>query len=309
MHIKDLQVNDSILMRKGYSWFWYECKFLSYDKNTQTVSGEITNSPNLDKKEIGTVIEANVEKCGLYINDKKDISTFAIDGTLWEDAGVLGKSIKHPSFGKISVSRVNSSNSVTLFGSDIKVRDFVELNINKAHLFRNLNSDDIFEEDNLISVYLTPTQWGELLSSFNTSGVPCTINWTEKEGYTGKFPFINKATGFENEMSLLLHKTFKQYESYKQILEDICNKKSLNNEDKKKLQEIYEMFHKFIKNSIYFINRQWKENIDKMVSDADIIFTERVRTKLQELGLEKVNEVINGILEEKKDVKNLILDE
>jgi len=88
--------------------------------------------------------------------------------------------ILHPSFGMISISRGSSSESMNLFGSSIRQRSFIQIEIHKASLRRNLHNDFIFPEGiPIISIYLSPSQFADAITSLNTEGTPCTIDFMD----------------------------------------------------------------------------------------------------------------------------------
>jgi hypothetical protein len=300
MHISELKEGDSIWIRDGKAYFWYTCSFISYDNITKEASGMVNknNSGTRDKFQIGSTITNTVEYCGLQ--NGKLFATFAPDGTLWEDDSVLGKKLKHPSFGQISVSRVSSSGEVSLFGSDIKLNHYISLEIHAAHLSRGLHNDNVFEDRSLIRVNMTPNQWAEFVSSFNTTGVPCTLSYTKEFGPIESFPFIDKTTQFDVEMSVILKKAKEQYADQKEKLDKICAKSSITKDDKVTIQDSYRMFSGMLTNHIDFIQRQFQENIDSLMTQADTAVMSKLRSKLEGLGLDWVQEVLDALTSSNK---------
>lgn len=98
-----------------------------------------------------------------------------------ENKGSEGLTFEHPSYAMVSVGRQNGGH-YNLFGSSIKHNSSIYLRICKAKKKRNLSHDWYFSEvDPYIEILLSPTQWGELVSSFNNNGVPCTLNYRNGE--------------------------------------------------------------------------------------------------------------------------------
>lgn len=302
MHITELKKGDNIWIRDGKAYFWYTCYFIKYDKNTSAVSGQVlkNNSGSRDKFPLGSTITNTLEYCG--IQNGKSFATFAPDGTLWQDDGVLGKKLKHPSFGQISISRVSTSGEVALFGSDIKMNHFIQLEIHEAEMSRSLHSDNVFDGKTIIRVNLTPLQWAEFVSSFNTTGVPCTLAYTKEFGPIESFPFIDKATQFDVEMSIILKKAKEQYTDQKEKLDKICAKSSITKEDKVVIQDSYRLFTGMLNNHIDFIQKQFQENIDSLMGQSETAVMSKLRSKLEGLGLERVQEVLDALTEGNKVV-------
>lgn len=88
----------------------------------------------------------------------------------------------HPAFGMIGASRV--SGRAVLFDSDVEHDHFVVLRIGRATRKRDLHRDWIHSGNraDVVEVAMSEAQWASMISSMNTSGVPCTIRYTEKEG-------------------------------------------------------------------------------------------------------------------------------
>jgi hypothetical protein len=86
----------------------------------------------------------------------------------------------HPAWGLINVSRITSTPGSVLFDSDIRHSHFIRLTVRRASRDRNLKHDWIHDHGpDLIEVDMSEAQFGAMISSANTSGVPCTIRQTE----------------------------------------------------------------------------------------------------------------------------------
>ena len=69
----------------------------------------------------------------------------------------------HPAFAVVRTSRVSGDHS--LFGSEVLHQHVIELTIATAHRRRDLNRDSVMGDEELITIALSPAQWGELVSS------------------------------------------------------------------------------------------------------------------------------------------------
>ena len=82
----------------------------------------------------------------------------------------------HPAFGQITVSRVSSSEKLSLYGSELPHNRFISLTVSASELKRSLSQDRPFARKQLAQLYMTEAQWCELLSSMNAgSGTQCTL--------------------------------------------------------------------------------------------------------------------------------------
>ena len=82
----------------------------------------------------------------------------------------------HPSFAMARVNTVHGNPGAVLFDSDLRHSRYVILSISTAERKRDLNHDYIHARKELIEVSMSQAQWGALVSSFGTEGVPCTIS-------------------------------------------------------------------------------------------------------------------------------------
>lgn len=81
----------------------------------------------------------------------------------------------HESYGLAQFSRIGGK-SGKLFGSSIEHQHFIELTISRASRSRQFQHDHYMPDQELISVFMSPTQFAELLTSLNVgTGVPVTI--------------------------------------------------------------------------------------------------------------------------------------
>lgn len=105
--------------------------------------------------------------------------------TVSEDASWKGKDSKkitHPAYGMIGLSRCTTNPPMHLFGSNIKHSNFICLSIKTAERSTDGNHEFRFAKKNLIEVWISGTQLGDMLSSMNVGeGVPCTIRYRETD--------------------------------------------------------------------------------------------------------------------------------
>lgn len=84
-----------------------------------------------------------------------------------------------PAFGWIYVNRSSvSPPGAALFDSSIRHQEVVTLRISTASRNRSLHNDYIHEnlQDEIVEVHMSFAQWAQVVSSFGSSGTPCTIN-------------------------------------------------------------------------------------------------------------------------------------
>lgn len=88
----------------------------------------------------------------------------------------------HPTYGMISIHKTHAHPGEYLVGSDLRHNSFISLKISTMKYKRMLSGDHYFDDNKLIEVQMSHSQWAEFLSSMNSTGVPCTLNFVTPEG-------------------------------------------------------------------------------------------------------------------------------
>jgi hypothetical protein len=87
----------------------------------------------------------------------------------------------HPAFGFAKVNRVHATPGAVLFDSDVQHQEFVRVTLGRMTRKRDLKQDWLHADQEMVEVDMSLAQWGAFVSSFGTSGVPCTIRRTETD--------------------------------------------------------------------------------------------------------------------------------
>lgn len=209
---------------------------------------------------------------------------------------------RHPSFGMISISRGSSSGKMTLFGSSIKQRSFIQVEIHRAILHRDLNRDDYFPEQLLLNLYMSPSQFADAITSFNTSGVPCTIEWFGGE-HIEEPPYENKRVQFDEEFEKKLRDTVSDDNEFIVEIQKILGKPNIGKHDKEEILKQLNMLRMQIASNIPFIKESFSEQMDLTVIEAKNEVSHLIEEKLKALGLEKYKDQfqLEYKVEEKSD--------
>lgn len=199
---------------------------------------------------------------------------------------MFDKKIQHPSFGIINIVRGTCSESMNLFGSSIKQRAFIQLEIHKASLCRELNQDNIFPEGvPIISVYLSPSQFADAITSINSGGTPCTINFME--GHEVAKPILeSKRVQFDAEFEAKMHEVANKTNEYYAKINDLLNKSSLGKRDREEILKQLGLLKQQIASNIPFIKEQFTQQMDETVIEAKTEISAFVDEKLKRLGLQ-----------------------
>lgn len=101
----------------------------------------------------------------------------AVEPTVHEADGSMGRHLTHPAFGFIEASRI-SGRVDNLFGSQVDHLGFVRLSIHGARQYDDgYHQREMPDAKCLAEVWMTESQWVGLVSRMNTQGVPCTLRF------------------------------------------------------------------------------------------------------------------------------------
>lgn len=212
-----------------------------------------------------------------------------------EDAGLKRETYRHPAFGMIGFSRVMGGDNV-LFGSSIKHNDRIQLKIKHGKQDRTLHDDHYYGRKTIIEIEMNYSQFAECISAMNVGdGVPCTIRYTEKEGYIPAIEESNsKREQFRNEFGDTIAKAMEQVQNQiNQIQESINNKKNLGVKDRKEIISQLQQVKYNIGCNLDFCVEQFDEQMDKSTMEA--------KGEIEAFCQNKINSIAQAALVEKKD--------
>jgi hypothetical protein len=193
-----------------------------------------------------------------------------------------------PSWGMIGASRCQGG--AELFQCDVQPNNFIKVTIKTAEKARDLHRDWVHGKDNVCEVWLSPTQWAEFLTTMNCGdGVPCTLRFTQKEGFITHTSEDNRLDLIVQERNETIDNTLNEMQvlvdSIKELTQNKKISKTIGENLCYKLQLCLsnlsgsnaEYLRKCIKEEVQDITQQAKANIQAFVEHK--IYT----TGLQEL--------------------------
>jgi len=90
---------------------------------------------------------------------------------------------QHESYGMISMcTNQCGGKGVSLFGSSIKHGTFISVKIKTAERTRDIYGGHYMPKETIAEVWISSAQFTGMLTQMNTSGVPCSIRYSEKHG-------------------------------------------------------------------------------------------------------------------------------
>lgn len=212
-----------------------------------------------------------------------------------DSSGLKRETYKHPAFGMVSFGRITGGDNV-LFGSSIKHNDRIRLTIKHGEQYRILHEDRYYGRKRIVEVEMSYSQFAECIGAMNVGdGVPCTIKYTEKEGYVPVIEESNsKREQFRNEFGDTIAKAMEQVQNQiNQIQESINNKKNLGVKDRKEIISQLQQVKYNIGCNLDFCVEQFDEQMDKSTMEA--------KGEIEAFCQNKINSIAQAALVEKKD--------
>ena len=202
---------------------------------------------------------------------------------------MLEESKTHESYGMVRIGRISGGDG-RFFGSHIRCNNYITIEVSEAEIKNDLGRDWFFPKKKKISVKLTPTQFSELITTTNGSGVPCTV-----EEFNGKrlqpIPEDDKTEAYKavEYFKERMSKFDDEIQKFDIELEEILEKKTINKDDRKKLKDQLSRMHQEVAGNIPFYMEQFNDSANKIVSQAKSEVDAFTTHIIKKAGLEAIH--------------------
>lgn len=201
---------------------------------------------------------------------------------------------KHPCYGMLGFYRRRNGKAMPLFGSSIQHKDTIVMTLKHGKLLRHLSNDHYLGEETIAEVEMSYSQFAEAITAMNIGdGVPCTILFTEKDGYISERPFTNKKDQFEQEFAEHLDNIKTKTKNTISEIQEIFTKKSIGKADREEILRKLEYLNTQIGSNTEFIYSQFNAQMDKTVTEA--------KGEIEAFCQNKMNSIAIAALAEHKD--------
>lgn len=201
----------------------------------------------------------------------------------------------HPTFGMVSFSKVSSGGGTPFYGSDLKHNEFISLRINGSSLERSLTSDYYVEEERIVEVRMTKSQFSELLTCMNSEGTPCTIEFI-KDKTIPKLPKMKTRRGYvRSSFKERMDEFSETLKAQSKLAKEIITKKTLSKLDQENLgRAIASLFTQVQDNIPYFLDC-FDESMEEILVEVKSQITQSIKekTEYQELNNEALKMLSN----------------
>lgn len=195
----------------------------------------------------------------------------------------------HPAFGLAVFSRYSIGGAKhRLFGSSIDSINAISLSIRRCEVQHNLGSDHYFDRGELIEINMTEAQFATLLTTMNVgSGVPVTINHFNGQKMPDLPESKVEAVKIREKFHSNMAKWKKQLNATTGEIDAILVKKgALNQEEKKRINELTSSLVEQIKGHSSFLVDMFNESVNGAVSEAKAEVESFINSAIQRTGLE-----------------------
>ena len=202
-----------------------------------------------------------------------------------------GKKEKHPSFGMLSFSRINSSHGQVLHGSDLTHGTFIKMELRHGSKERGLSHDWYFAENLVSEVWLSQNQFAELITSMNMGdGIPVTLVRTEKEGEIEQPSFESVTELHKNEFKEQTEEVAQDAEDLLSLVSDLLSGSgTVKKADRNAIINKAEKVVREIKANMPYMEKSFREAMDKTVVDAKGTIEAFYQHRVVDAGLEALS--------------------
>jgi hypothetical protein len=204
--------------------------------------------------------------------------------------------------GMISWSRINCGSARPHFGTEVKTSHPIRLKICTANESRELSHNWYFAGKRIVEIEMSPVQWAEFLTSGNTTGVPCTLKYLDGKGFMSE----PKETTIKEDYNKEVEESFNKFgDSFDKVAKTLKEQIDTNKPmGKKALEELLRevgILKELATGNIKFVKESFKEDMDKIVTQAKAEFNAYFENRIHEIGIEEMKKGNVSFLENKNE--------
>lgn len=214
----------------------------------------------------------------------------------------------HPAYGMITVTKANVNPPQPLFGSSIKHGHIINMTISHGDYERGINYDWYHAKGRICEIELSMSQFADVITSIGSGGgTPCTIHFTERDGYMPKVDYINKVEQYAAEFDEQLQGVQQTLnDTYKLLQRLFDSKKTLNKADKETILNALYKAKQDVGCNASYVYESFNEQIDKTMKEAKGEIEAFMQSKLHHLAIEAIEQNTDVAQSESLDIKKII---
>ena len=209
---------------------------------------------------------------------------------------VFGDRKKHPSYGLLGISRYSGRSE--FFMSPIRHDGGITLTIRTAYKCRELNSDYVFGDEQLIEVSMSDGQFARAITSLNQGdGVPCTITWLPEVGRIPPEAVLGYRETYDKEVGDVADEAIRQVLDVRKFVEGLRNKASVSKKDLEQLASLNDRVLMSLRSNLPFMLKRFTEAMDKVETAAKSEILATIERGLRSAGIEAIKDRLAGGLQ------------
>lgn len=198
--------------------------------------------------------------------------------------------------GTINISRISGGSSNRFVGSTVPSYTAIRIQIRQAEKYSDeFNKERFYSKSNIVEVEMTPNQWAELITTLNYgTGTPCTITRVGNEEIPQTYETESVFEYYNDKLKDRFSDVQSEFEeSFKDAKEILDNKKSITKADRDTIRRAYSQVERFFGDSAPFMQKLFKEDIQKHTVDAAITFKHDMDSIIKSLSKEQLKNIEN----------------
>jgi hypothetical protein len=189
----------------------------------------------------------------------------------------------HPSWGVMQITRTVGGGQ-NLFGATIDHQASVRIRINRASVVRDLNSNRIRDEEQLIDIEMSPVQFAEAITTIGSMGTPVTIRRLNRSKVE-QCPPSNERAKIESEFAAKLSGVVEELKAHHELLAKRLSQKTLTKNEKQELLTAAQRAITEVASNVPFMHEVFHEQMDKTVAEAKAAIDAFYQHSIVEAGL------------------------
>jgi hypothetical protein len=211
---------------------------------------------------------------------------------------------EHDSFGLMSFSRISSNMGSPLFGSSIKHRNTIRMQVKRGSVSRHLASDWYHDDQgpDIVEVEMSYTQFAEAVSAMNCGvGVPVTLMRVNGK----RMPpceMISKIGEFSDEFKNSLQEVASRADDTLILLQEKIDKGKAGKGELQDILNEVKMLKQHIASNIPFVEKQFQKQVDRSLMEAKGAIDAHITHVVHTTGLKAIKNgdyKIEGLIENK----------
>lgn len=172
----------------------------------------------------------------------------------------------------------------------------IRMTVSHASMNRELHNDWVHAERPIVKFEMSYSQFMEAFCNLTSgTGIPCTINFTEKDGQIPECKYISKEEEFQEEFQKKIDEVNAIANSlYNEVKEIFATKKSLSKADRNSILQKIDTIINRIPSATKFAQSQFEEQMEKSATEA--------RGEIENFFQNKINAIASGALQENLDM-------